>query len=327
MEIFLYKEAMQVKHYKFIKMNKKIIIICAILFTGTLPANYCQAEQMTNIEEQVETLVAMQHSVKNEIRNIEQDVNSIKDSIQLLRSHHIYSQHALDSLAFVTKAMDSVQLTNKRVFNQQIETVNNNVTSSKNDITNRTIWGEVFVVLILILICGLVWLFIRKMREGNSTIDEVRKAQELLQNAQTKLQEDSIKLDNKLLEIAQRQLNDEKKQPVVANAAPDHSLALKVADEIARIEMNMSRMDPAVKGFKQLKKAVERMKDNFKANGYEIADMLGRPYNEGMRVNPDFVIDETLQPGERIITGVTKPQVLYNGELIQKATIKVSQNI
>ena len=63
------------------------------------------------------------------------------------------------------------------------------------------------------------------------------------------------------------------------------------------------------------------------SKGYEIADMLGKVYNEGMRINADFVLDESLEPGTRIITSITKPQVIYNGELIQKAIVTVTQNI
>ena len=107
----------------------------------------------------------------------------------------------------------------------------------------------------------------------------------------------------------------------------NETAAQKVADEIVRIELNMSRMDSSIKGYKQLAKAVERIKDNFKANGYEIVDMLGKPYNEGMKVIANFVVDEDLEEGKQIITGITKPQINYNGQMIQAAQITVSQNI
>ena len=107
----------------------------------------------------------------------------------------------------------------------------------------------------------------------------------------------------------------------------DHSLAIKVADEIVRMETNLSRMDPATRGFKQLSASVRRIKDNFAANGYEILDMLGKPYNEGMKVIADFIPDDNLKEGEQIITGITKPQINFNGVMIQAAQITVSQNI
>jgi hypothetical protein len=55
--------------------------------------------------------------------------------------------------------------------------------------------------------------------------------------------------------------------------------------------------------------------------------MLNKPYHEGLRVEADFTTDETIEKGAQIITSVLKPEVLYKGELIQKANIIVSQNI
>lgn len=171
----------------------------------------------------------------------------------------------------------------------------------------------------------MTYLLAKRIKSGNTSIDEVRKAQDALQIAQKKMQEESIKLDDKLLELFDRQIANAPKNE--GNGKSDHSLALKVADEIVRIELNMSRMDSSIKGYKQLAKAVERIKDNFKANGYEIVDMLGKPYNEGMKVIANFVVDENLEEGKQIITGITKPQINYNGQMIQAAQITVSQNI
>ena len=86
-------------------------------------------------------------------------------------------------------------------------------------------------------------------------------------------------------------------------------------------------MDSSVKGYKQLVKAVERIKANFLANGYEIVDMLAKPYNEGMKVTANFVTDETLAEGVQIITGIIKPQINYCGKMIQAAQITVNQNL
>lgn len=165
----------------------------------------------------------------------------------------------------------------------------------------------------------------KRINSGTSTIGDVRRAQEALQAAQTKMQEESVKFDDKILELFDKQLSYSPKN--VSNENIDHTLTLKIADEIVRIELNMSRMDTSIKGYKQLAKAVERIKDNFKANGYEIVDMLGKPYNEGIKVSANFVVDEDLEEGKQIITGITKPQVNYNGKMIQAAQITVSQNI
>ena len=69
------------------------------------------------------------------------------------------------------------------------------------------------------------------------------------------------------------------------------------------------------------------MKDNLKANGYELVDMLGKTYSDGMKVTANFVEDEELKEGEQIITSIIKPQINYRGVMIQSAQITVSQNL
>lgn len=112
-----------------------------------------------------------------------------------------------------------------------------------------------------------------------------------------------------------------------ATGEPDHSLVVKLADEIARIETNLSKMDKSVRGYKQLVQAKDRMINNVRANGYEIISLLGQEYNDGMQFQTRFVPDESLPEGKRIITGMIKMQVNYNGKMIQPAEIVVSQNI
>lgn len=176
------------------------------------------------------------------------------------------------------------------------------------------IHGAVIALLILaVSIC----LYLVQHKKNNSAYDRIKSAQDALQ-------EESLKLDEKLVELLDKQMTIQNAVP--AQSEPDHSLALKVADEIVRIETNLSRMDNSVKGYKQLSASVRRIKENFAANGYEMVDMLGKPYKEGMKVIANFVPDESLKEGEQIITGIIKPQINFNGVMIQAAQITVSQN-
>jgi hypothetical protein len=108
-------------------------------------------------------------------------------------------------------------------------------------------------------------------------------------------------------------------------ADPDHSLALKLADEITLMERNISHMAADTKGLKPLIRAIERLKDNLVSNGYELPDLLGKPYNEGMKVQVITSIpDENLEEGSAIITKVIKPQVNFKDKMVQMAQIEVS---
>lgn len=140
-----------------------------------------------------------------------------------------------------------------------------------------------------------------------------------------------MKLDNKLVEVLETQLKlkqeETKSQPSVSNDKADHSLALKVADEIVRMQKNISKMDEGTKGLKPLTKGIERIQNNFAANGYEMINLLNTEYDERNNIDViNFITDENLAENKRIISAVIKPQVNYNGVLIQRAQVDVSQN-
>jgi len=273
----------------------------------------------------------------------EDDVNLLKKEISVLkqqignqRSNYVIQQKIINSLQSelsksnkevdslqskvdgLTNALSSTEMKLGSDISKMNQTVEDNTANIKESISSKSLIG-IFAMLALAILTGIGLHTLRKkVSDSDVAIDTVRIAQK-------KLEEESVKLDNQLISVLNNQINV---QPVQApQVAPDHSLVLKVADEITRIELNLSRMDPSVKGLKQLAKGVERIKNNYLSKGYEIADMLNKPYNEGMRINADFVLDENLEPGTRIITSITKPQVIYNGELIQKAIVTVTQNI
>ena len=278
-------------------------------------------------------------SLKTEVSNIKTKQELLQKEFKALSSKEAKTERKISEIQSANKKMasniDSLrdaydilmanQKADKSELADSIDKTNELVRTTKDVLSSRTLWGIIIVMVFLATIVGIAYRLTKRIKSGNSTIVDIRKAQEALQSAQTKMQEEAVKLDDKLLELFDRQMSSSSK--MVDNDKPDHSLALKVADEIVRIELNMSRMDSSIKGYKQLAKAVERIKDNFKANGYEIIDMLGKPYNEGMKVTANFVADEDLEEGKQIITGITKPQINYNGQMIQAAQITVSQNI
>jgi hypothetical protein len=106
----------------------------------------------------------------------------------------------------------------------------------------------------------------------------------------------------------------------------DHSLVLKVADEVTRILMNLEVMDKEIKGYKQLKKYSESILDNLKAYGYEIPQLIGMNYNSGMNMVATLEFDETIESGKQVIKRIIKPQVNFEGKMIQAAKVTVAFN-
>lgn len=270
------------------------------------------------------------------IASLQREVNNLKVSVSRLQQEDLRQQKEYEMLQGVADSLSAVQkqqANGMKTLGDKIgadlsetnKNLQDSTTSLSDSINNRT-WMAVGGILIALLLLGTVFFILRKkISSGSTAIDKIKSVQEGLEEAQKAMQEESVKLDNKLVELLDKQVAT---QPQSGNNdQPDHSLALKVADEIVRIETNLSRMDESVKGYKQLKKAVERIRTNFLANGYEIVEMLGKAYNEGMKASVNFETDDSLAEGEQKITGIIKPQINYKGKMIQTAQITVSQNL
>ncbi len=189
---------------------------------------------------------------------------------------------------------------------------------------NRLYW--IIATLATLLLGALMYLLLGKRIKSSQTDVESQ-----IRNTKKSLEEESLKLDNKLIEVLETQLKvqqeESKNQLIATNEKADHSLALKVADEIVRMQKNISRMDADTKGLKPLEKGIERIQANFAANGYEMVNLLNNEYDERMNIDViNFVEDDTLESGKKIISKIIKPQINFNGILIQRAQVEVSQN-
>lgn len=304
-------------------MINKYFIAFLILGFATNVCNSAPVDkEVENLKFELQKVSSAQKSLSKDFESMKQYVNVNKTQIEVLKTTDKAIGEKADSISNKLQELADAQNKDRTTFSNDIQATKNNVADNLGKMDARTMWGGGLLALTILGFGG--YLFVKR-RKDSTSMDEVRKAQVALQNAQAKMQEDSIKLDNQMLALIEKQMNS---TPIAAvKKEADHSLALKVADEIVHIELNLSRMDSSVKGYKQLSKAVVKIKNNFLANGYEIVDMLGKPYNEGMKVVAGFVPDDTLNEGEQIITGIIKPQVNYNGKMIQAAQITVSQNI
>ena len=308
----------------------KSIFIGAILLFG-LSFNTVKAEDVSKeikfLKTEVDSLKNQQERLHDEIKTL--SLRNIKAERQISDMQHenMELSSSVDSLQKECNALVANQKADKSELATSIDETNTMIQTTENMLSSRTLWGMCGLMVLLIAIIGIVVAFLKKFRAGTTSIDNVRKTQELLQATQTKMQEESVKLDNQLLAIVQKQLDASTSSASKTTGEPDHSLVVKLADEIARIETNLSKMDKSVKGYKQLVQAKDRMINNVRANGYEIISLLEQEYNDGMQFQARFVPDESLPEGKRIITGMIKMQVNYNGKMIQPAQIVVSQNI
>lgn len=300
---------------------KKTILIPILFCATTIFAQ----EQKTELQKHQQEIVSLNQKLNNQQALIGQQ----KSELAKLSATNENQQKQIDSLETATR--QNIQNIQKIADDlgtkiQQTETTaKDSISKLDKDVnTNRLYW--IIATLATLLLGGVLYWLLGKRIATSKTDVETQ-----IKNTKKTLEEESIKLDSKLVEVldTQLKLKQEEKQVLSANSTNeiDHSLALKVADEIVRMQKNISKMDDETKGLKPLVKGIERIQANFASNGYEMINLLNKDYDERMNIDViNFITDENLTEGRKIITSVIKPQVNYNGVLIQRAQVDVSQN-
>lgn len=303
---------------------KKLLLLTLMMFSFF---SFSQRKSEFNIQRQeIEKLKINQLSQKAKIEK-----NSDQISLQ---------KKAIDSLESLLLAEQQSNRKLSEELNAKIKTTDNSAKEGfakmdKNLSSSRIFWiiGLLATALLGYLLYTLLG---KKLNTSSSTWEQKLKSDRTaletqIQNTKKSLEEESVKLDSKLVELLESQykISDEKQviNPTIHNDEIDHSLALKVADEIVRMQKNISKMDSETKGLKPLIKGIERIQNNFVSNGYEMINLINQNYDERMNIDViNFLSDENLPEGSKIISSVIKPQVNYNGVLIQRAQVDVSQN-
>lgn len=183
------------------------------------------------------------------------------------------------------------------------------------------VWGIVIAVAICLLLFATFLILRKRISKKGDDIELLRARADDLNRQMVE------RMDKEIGELQKISEGLNNPQTTQTTSEPDHSLVKALADRITFMEMTLYRMDSSIKGHRHLTKSIKQMKDNLLANGYELVDMLGKDYVEGMKVTASFVVDDTLEDGKQIITGIQKPQINYKGKMIQAAQITVSQNI
>lgn len=274
-------------------------------------------------------------------KELEKNLQPIKQSIQKLQNENVNLkievftlQKALLKYEYSVDSLKELIEANQRTIQQTANELGVKISSAEtythqkitevdNLLSKNSLYG-IIGVLLAIMLSGLLYYLLRKRQNTDKT-----EIVEKLNKTKSSIEESLIKEFEKQTDLIESQLQlmakREAENTVNANAEPDHSLALKVASEINLIERNINLMDSKTKGLKQLQASVGKLKDNLAANGYEMPVLLGKNFNQGMRVIVATSIpDENLEKGQEIITKILIPQVNYNDKMIQTAQIEVS---
>lgn len=308
---------------------KKIVLIIAFISTTILFAQSQNdnplVNEITAIQKNIEKQKQQIDGLTSNVNNLQTTINHQSTSLKEITSKAKRLESNIDSLSNLTE----INRSNINTIANDLGTkIQQTETSSKNSIskldkdvnTNRLYW--IIATLLTFLLGGIVyWLLGKRIASSQTDVESQ------IRSTKKSLEEESLKLDAQLLDIINSQLKIKEIEPTKSESGEkDHSLVLKVADEVTRILMNLEVMDKEIKGYKHLKKYSESILDNLKAYGYEIPQLIGMNYNSGMNMVATLEFDESIESGKQIIKRIIKPQINFEGKMIQAAKVTVAFN-
>ncbi len=292
---------------------KKIVVLLSVISSFTILFGQ---ENNNKIEKEIDGLKTQINSLRSSNSNLNDEINSLESQIEELNVN-------LDSLNVQVRNTESSINTkstklNSRITSTETKTIEKLVKVDET-IGKTTLYSIIGVLLAIILSGILYWLLSKRQRTDKTEVESQ------LSNAKKSIEEEQIQINTKLAELynGQMELLRQERKANPSNEI-DHSLALKVADEIVKMQMNLAHMDSKIRGHRHLSIAVGNVFDNFKANGYEIIDLLNKPYNDGMNMQATKEPDPSLKEGEQVIRRIIKPEIHFNNKIIQHAQVIVA---
>jgi len=292
----------------------KFIVACILIFALTpLFANReLSSSYSDSLVNAISLLQSKQQKLSIEVSTLYKSLERQSDKI--------------DSLHLVIMKQDSLLVLRNQEMEDHIDknarTAHLRTEQQSLSIKKRTV---VFLIGGLLVISAfLITLVIasRNIRKAGSSLKKK------ITDVQGELEAKTVTVDSKLLQLAQKQLlllQRESSTLENSNEA-NHSLVMNIADEIVRIQQNMTHMDPNIQGYKQLNRAINSILSDMENGGYEIPDLVNKSFNENMKAIVHMELDTALEQGQQIIKRVIKPQVNYRGKMVQAAEIMVAYN-
>ena len=308
-------------------MKTKILIILIVFSVSNIFAQTDSLTMQKDILKLEKQLVKQQQKLDEYYSELVKEYRTYKIIKKQFNEKYASQDSTISSLQQVINSNSSNIKKTASEIGVKIEDTHESTKKSISDLKkkvsrNTPYWIIAILVVALLVLLVFVFVLLRKQlfkqkTDLDSNLQETRKV----------LEEEGIKLDTKLAEMLEKQLiiiNEERaKETQTTTSNIDHSLVLKIADRLISMEKNLSRMDEKTKGLKNLKKAILSIKDNFASNDYEIVEMIGKPFDDGMKASVTYNPDSEEKSG--VITRIIKPQVNYKGVMIQSAQIEVSE--
>lgn len=309
-------------------------LLCAIVTLGHADDKKSFDVVKKEYDKQLLQLNIASKQQQEKIRKLENKIREQYKSLNTqLENQQVEHQKQVEQLTQNLEALNAQQLTSQNKLTQLTDSIalldkNTTVKSEQlnQSMSYRTISLMVGLLILLALMVMSYWLLKKRQAENSKNLStQVQQALESVRKSEEKMVQSDTQLADRLLDVvAQLKQSEQGIRAGSQQHETDHSLPLKLADEIHRMRKRLAALPEETKGLKPLTKSLERLEEELQEQGYEIIDYTGIKYTENMSVKAQFVPSDDLEEGQSIVNKVVIPQVNFKGVLIRMADVEVS---
>ncbi|HGV3481869.1 TPA: hypothetical protein ACNGY6_004791 [Klebsiella variicola subsp. variicola] len=294
-----------------------------------------QQSQLNHLKKQIRTsrveIGRLSRELKQQQKQYNQRMQLLNTTLQTQNKQQDTSITVQnDRISEVDKKIDDLLKLQQNV-QQQTQSSMNLLAQRHQDFT-QTVNKRSLMVALLVLVVGLMTLFgflwsrNRIRRQQAYFSDDLQHALKRVNAAEKHMVSADRLLADSLTELLNRltMLPITNSETTKIVTSPEQTLPIKVADEIFRMRKRLAALPAETKGLTPLRKSLERLEAELNEQGYELIDYTGMVFDEGMSLNARVIPADDLEPGQRIITKVIKPQINYRGLLNRLADVEVS---
>jgi hypothetical protein len=280
-------------------------------------STFAQGVTKEDLDKEIKPLTEKVNSLQSENRKLKSEIRTLNSKLSIANKN-------IDSLRIKTKDnFNAITQTAKQLGIQIKETGDKNegkITEVYASLSKNSLYGIIGVLSAILLSGLLYWLLSKRQQTDKNQLSNI------INSTKNELTQESAKLDVQLLEVIEKQLKVADKlnetEPTI-----NHTFHKNSANELQRIANYVNTLTSESQEAIALQGSLGRLRNYFNASDYEITDFTGKEYDERipMKIKETFY-EETLTKGSEVISRTLKPQIKYNGQVIQEAEVTTKYN-
>lgn len=276
-----------------------------------------------SIEVQNGHLQIFEGGIKKDITLLQENYTALIDKMVMLKDLSENNLREIQNNVISVRGIhDKLSLIQKSTTDNFHKTENRNENNFRLVSQDIDRWAYYSLIGMFLLMLVNIVLFIVVRRKFNNSINTVNKS---IDETIDIMKGEALSLDTKLAELLEASISakGETGTDSITHKEIDHTLPFKVGEEIHRMRKRIAHMPEDTTGLGALKNSLIRLEDEFNAHDYQIVNLMGVDFVDGLTVDARFVPADNLKSGEEVIIKVIKPQINYKGVLIKPGQVEV----